>query len=390
MAAKRDYYKVLGLSRDASQEDIKRAFRKLARKYHPDRNPGDKEAEEKFKEINEAYEVLRDPEKRAAYDRFGHQMRGGGFGGPGGPGGFGAQDFSSWFGDLGGFTGFEDIFEMFFGRGAGGFGRRRQGPTRGADLRYDLEISLEEAAAGLEREMDVPRIVDCPICGGSGVRPGTRPETCPECGGTGQIRRVTRTPLGQMVTMSTCERCQGQGRIVTDPCRDCGGIGKVRRNHRIVLKVPPGVDNGTRLRIAEAGQPGENGGPPGDLLVYVHVRPHPVFRRDGADLHVERKIGFAQAALGAEISVPTLEGEATLKIPPGTQPGQRFRLRGKGMPRLRRSGSGDLIVRVRVEVPTRLSAREKELLVAFARERGENVNAGEGFLKRVRDVLGGG
>ncbi len=394
MAGKRDYYEVLGVGRQASVDEIKKAYRSLARKFHPDHNPGDKQAEERFKEINEAYEVLSDPQKRAAYDRFGHAATGpgagrpggpwGGFGGPGGPG----QGDFSWFGDLGGFSGFDDIFSMFFG---GGLGRQqRRGPQRGADLRYDLEITLEEAAAGLERDLDVPRIVDCPICGGTGARPGTKPERCPECGGSGQVRNVRRTPLGQMVTMGPCPTCEGRGQIIKEPCPDCDGLGKVRRNHHIVLEIPPGVDTGTRLRIAEAGQPGLMGGPPGDLYVHVHVKPHKVFQRDGADLYLDRKIGFAQAALGAEVNVPTLDGETVLKVPAGTQPGTRLRLRGKGMPHLRRSGTGDLIVRVLVEVPTRLSAKERELLAAFAAERGESVAVPEGFLKRMRDAFGGG
>lgn len=383
--AKRDYYEVLGVRRSATEDEIKKAYRSLARKCHPDQNPGDAGAEERFKELNEAYEVLRDPQKRAMYDRFGH----GAAGRPGGPGGPGAGDFASWFGDLGGFSGFDDIFSMFF-EGMRGGRARRAGPTRGGDLRYDLEITLEEAAAGLEREMDVPRIVDCSICDGTGARPGTRPERCPECRGTGQTRHVQRTPLGQMVTMGPCARCEGRGEIITDPCPDCNGVGKVRRNHRIVLEVPPGVDTGTRLRIAGAGQPGLMGGPPGDLFVYIYVKPHRVFQREGSDLHLDRRIGIAQAALGAELTVPTLGGEAILKVPPGTQPGQRLRLKGKGMPHLRRSGSGDLIVRVTVEVPSRLSAREKELLAAFAAERGESVSLGEGFLKKVRDALSGG
>ncbi|RJQ08139.1 MAG: molecular chaperone DnaJ [Bacillota bacterium] len=393
MAAKRDYYEVLGVGRDASDAEIKKAYRNLARKYHPDHNPGDRQAEERFKEINEAHEVLKDPEKRRMYDRFGHAATGRGPGGAGGPwpGGRGAPggpDFS-WVGDLGGFSGFDEIFDMFFG---GGLGRQRRpsGPARGGDLRYDLEISLEEAASGLERELDVPRIVDCPICGGSGAKPGTKPERCPECGGSGQVRHVRRTPLGQMVTSGPCPACEGRGEIVKEPCPDCSGLGKVRRNHRIILEVPAGADTGTRLRIPEAGQPGLRGGPPGDLYVYVHVRPHKVFRREGDDLYIERKIGFAQAALGAELPVPTLNGEIEVRLPAGTQPGQVLRLRGKGMPRLKRSGAGDLLVRIIVEVPTRLSAREKELLAQFAAERGENVSTGEGFLKKMRDILGGG
>lgn len=385
MAGKRDYYEVLGVSRNATEDEIKKAYRSLARKYHPDHNPGDPEAEERFKEINEAYETLRDPEKRAMYDRFGHQAPGAGPRGPGGPGWPGGGP-GTWFGDFGGFSGFEDILNMIFG---GGFGRQEaaRGPSRGADLRYDMEISLEEAAAGLERELDVPRIVDCPICGGNGARPGTRPERCPECGGTGQVRQVRRTPLGQMITATTCPRCQGRGETIKEPCPDCDGLGKVRRTHRIVLTVPPGVDTGTRLRIPEAGQPGPFGGPPGDLYVYIHVRPHKLFRRDGADLHLERRIGYAQACLGAEVTVPTLDGEAVLRIPPGTQHGQRLRLRGKGMPHLKRGGSGDLIVHVLIEVPTRLSPREKELLAALAAERGESVS--ESLLRRVKDFLSG-
>lgn len=390
MAAKRDYYEVLGLDRGTAEDEIKKAYRSLARKYHPDHNPGDPQAEERFKEIGEAYEVLKDPQKRAAYDRFGHAAVGRGSGGPGRPGGPGGPfGQGEWSGDLGGFTGFGDIFDMLFG--GGGLGRQRQrGPEQGADLRYDLEMSLEEAATGLERELDVPRIVDCPICGGSGSRPGTKPERCSECSGSGQVRSVRRTPLGQMVTSGPCPRCEGRGRIITDPCRDCDGLGKVRRNHHIVLTVPGGVDTGTRMRIAEAGQPGIVGGPPGDLYVYVTVRPHKLFQRDGADLYLDHRIGFAQAALGAEITVPTLDGETVLKVPSGTQTGTRLRLRGKGLPHLRRGGLGDLLVRVSVEVPTRLSSRERELLAAFAVERGESVAVGEGLLKRVRDAFGGG
>lgn len=389
MAPKRDYYEVLAVDRKASEDDIKKSYRSLARKFHPDHNPGDKQAEEKFKELGEAYETLKDPQKRAGYDRFGHAAtgRGGPAGWPGGAGGPGQGDFS-WSGDAGGFSGFEDIFSMFFG---GGLGRQqaRRGPQRGADLRYDLEIGLEEAAKGLERELDVPRIVDCPICGGSGSKPGTRPEKCPDCGGSGHVRSVRRTPLGQFVTSGPCSRCEGRGEIIKEPCPDCDGLGKVRRNHHIVLSVPPGVDTGTRLRIGEAGQPGLLGGPPGDLYVYVHVRPHKVFERDGADLHLERRVGFAQATLGAELSIPTLGGETILKVPAGTQPGTRLRLKGKGMPHLRRGGSGDLIVQMAVEVPTRLSAREKDLLAAYATERGEAVTMPEGFLKRVKDILSG-
>ncbi len=393
MATKRDYYEVLGVQRGAPEEEIKKAYRSLARKYHPDHNPGDKSAEERFKEIGEAYDVLKDPQKRAAYDRFGHAATGAGAGRPGGPGGFGGfggqgGDFTG-FGDLGGFSGFDDIFSMLFG---GGLGRQqRRGPQRGADLRYDLELTLEEAAKGLQRELDVPRIVDCPICGGSGAKPGTKPEKCPECNGTGEVRQVRRTPLGQMITAGPCPRCEGRGRIVKEPCAECDGFGKVRRTHRIVLDIPPGVDTGTRMRIPEAGQVGTLGGPSGDLYVEVHVWPHKVFERDGSDLYLERKVGLAQAALGAEIDVPTLlDGESTLKVPPGTQSGTRLRLRGKGMPHLRRGGSGDLIVRIAVEIPSRLSKREQELLAAYAAERGEKVSAPEGLLRRVRDVLSGG
>lgn len=377
---KRDYYEVLGVPRDASQDEIKKAYRQLAKKYHPDANPNDPSAAEKFKEINEAYEVLGDPDKRAQYDRFGHV--GGGASGAGGYGDF--TDFGPFGGGFGGFGGIGDLFDMFFGSTAQE--ARRRGPARGPDLQYDLHVTLEEAAFGCEKELEIAGWDVCRTCGGSGCRPGTRPSTCRVCKGTGQVQSVQDTLLGRVITSRTCENCRGTGQVIDDPCHECRGKGRVRRRRVVVVKVPPGADSGLRLRLSGEGEPGERGGQPGDLYVTVHVRPHEIFTREGDDIHCEAAIEFVQAALGDEIEVPTLDGKVTLKIPEGTQPGAVFRLRGKGMPRLRGSGRGDLMVHVTVKVPQRLTEKEKEILRQFQKLRGES--DGRGFFRKMKDAFG--
>lgn len=376
---KRDYYEVLGVSRNATSDEIKKAYRKLARKYHPDANPGDKDAEAKFKEISEAYVVLSDPEKRAGYDRFGHAGADGqGFGGFEG------------FGDFGGLG---DIFEMFFG--GGGRTRRRTGPERGQDIRTDMEISLEEAAFGLEREVKVPRVETCGTCGGSGAAAGSKPKTCLACAGTGQVQFTQSTPFGRIVQSRTCDRCRGTGQVIEKPCPTCRGAGSVRKTRSIKVKVPPGVDNGSRLRLAGEGEAGTRGGPPGDLYVYIHVKQHKLFRREGDDLICEIPLSFVQAALGDEIDVPTLEGKEKLKIPEGTQPGTVFRIRGKGIPHLNGFGRGDQHVRIKVMIPGKLSEKQKELLREFARlDNGESVQgkgqAGDkSFFEKMKDAFMG-
>lgn len=374
--AKRDYYEVLGVDRNAGQEEIKKAFRKLARKYHPDMNKEDPSAEAKFKEINEAYEVLSDPEKRRRYDQFGHAAEG-----PAGSGGAGGWDF-------GDFGSFDSIFDMFFGGGFRGSRTPRAGPERGADLRYDLEISLEEAASGLEREIDVVRLESCPDCRGTGAKPGTSPVTCPLCGGRGQTSQVRTTAFGRFTNITTCPRCGGEGKIVESPCQSCQGRGRVRRHKRIKVKIPAGVDSGMRVRVTGEGEAGMRGGPPGDLFVFVEVRPHEVFEREGNDIICEVPVGVWQAALGDDIEVPALDGKASLHIPEGTQTGTLFRLRGKGIPDVHGRERGDQYVRVKVVTPTRLTEREKELLRELARLRGAHRVDDEpkGFFKKVRDA----
>lgn len=364
--SKRDYYEVLGIPRTASEEEIKKAFRHLAKKYHPDANKDDPAAAEKFKEISEAYQVLSNPEKRKLYDEYGHaaeQMGQGGGGGPFGggfPGGFGQGDFG----------GFGDLFEMFFGEAMGG-GRRRRGPERGRDLEYDVEISFEEAVFGATKEIRVPRIETCAVCGGSGSRPGTSPATCRRCGGAGQVQMVQNTAFGRFVNVATCPDCRGEGRIIEHPCPECRGRGRVRRAKVVELHVPPGVDTGMRQRLPGFGEEGARGGPAGDLFVVYHVRPHPLFRRQDDDILLELPISMARAALGGQVEVPTLEGTATLTIPEGTQPGATFRLKGKGVQQVRGRGRGDQIITIRVEVPKKLTPRQRDLLREFARESGE-------------------
>jgi molecular chaperone DnaJ len=336
-----DYYEILGLARNASEAEIKRAFRKLAMKYHPDRNPGDPKAEERFKKINEAYEVLSNPKKRAAYDQFGYAGVHGASSGTG----FSAEAFSDLFGEV-----FEDLF---------GFGRsRRTRARRGADLRYNLELSLEEAVAGTEVEIQVPTLVLCTECGGSGVAPGSRPSTCTLCHGQG----VVRMQQGFFTLQQTCPNCQGTGQENRYPCLKCSGRGRVPHTKRLVVKVPPGVDTGDRIRLSGEGEAGEHGGPPGDLYVQIRVKQHPIFTREGNDLHCEVPISFTTAALGGELEVPTLNGKVILKIPPETQTGTLFRLRGKGVTPVRGGPPGDLICQVRVETPVRLTKEQIELL----------------------------
>jgi molecular chaperone DnaJ len=379
--AKRDYYEVLGVSRDASEADVKKAYRKLAMKYHPDKNPGDKAAEAHFKEVGEAYAVLSDHSKREAYNNFGHAGVGmgaegmggfGGFGGPGGPGGMG---------DI-----FSDIFEDFFGGGGGGAGRARTRATRGADLRYDLEVDFSQAFFGDEVNLKVPRYETCAACSGSGAKAGTGLKTCPTCRGTGQVR----FQQGFFTVARTCTECQGAGQIVAEPCPDCHGAGKNPTRKTLHVKIPAGVETGNRLRLSGEGEAGERGGPPGDLYVVISVRPHQRFTREGKNLHVELPIAFTQAALGAQMEVPTMTEAVLLKIPAGTQNGRKFRLKGKGFHDLGGHGTGDEIVTVRVNVPSRLSARQRELLEAFAKESGEDVGAGDtGILDKVKGLFEG-
>lgn len=389
----RNYYEVLGVDRGASADEIKKAYRRLARKYHPDVNKDDPQAAEKFKEISAAYAVLSDPEKRAAYDNMGHaayeqaQATGGAGGGP-----FGGFEGFGGFGDLG------DLFDMFFG---GEMGRRasRRAPRRGSDLRYDLEIDFTEAVFGAQKEIAVPRVEACPRCDGTRAEPGTPIDTCSQCGGTGEIRHSRTTAFGQFINVSTCPRCGGEGRTPRTPCSQCGGQGRVRQTRRLTVKIPAGVDDGFRLRLAGEGEAGDPGAPPGDLYVFLSVRPHPVFERVGDDIVSKMTIRFTQAALGAEVPVETLDGPVSLKIPPGTQTGTAFRLRGRGAPRMRRGGRGDHLVRVEIEVPTRLTPRQRELLEALDRlERGEDPgvrsNGGErreekNLFDRVRDAISG-
>ena len=367
MPDKKDYYEVLGLARDSSEKDIKGAYRKLAMKYHPDRSE-EAGAEEKFKEISEAYAVLSDPEKRQKYDQFGHAginsqysqedlfrgvnfedlLRGFGFGG-GGPRGGG-----------------ESIFDMFFGGGG-----RSRGPARGRDLRYDINITLEQAASGLESTIEVPRTENCGTCRGSGAKPGTAPTVCGNCHGSGQITRAQNTPFGQMVTSSTCPKCGGRGELITSPCEDCSGTGRARKARKINIKIPAGVEDGQHLKLRGQGDSAGPKGVSGDLYVVINIQPHRLFQRLDSDLIMETPISFTQAALGADLEVPTLNGRARIKVPAGTQTGTVFRLRGKGMPRLHGTGSGDLHVRVKINTPASLTARQRQLLEELAEEFGE-------------------
>lgn len=381
--SKRDYYEVLGVSKTATQDELKKAYRKLARKYHPDLNKDNAEAAEKFKECNEAYSVLSDEQKRAQYDQFGHAaFENGGMGGGGGFGGAGG------FGGFGG-SGMEDIFDMFFG-GQGGRGGRssKAGPQRGADLRFDLEISFEEAAFGLEKEINLYRDEVCDHCHGEGAEPGSKVETCPECSGSGYVRFTQNTMFGQMVNERPCSRCKGEGKIISEPCKECRGKGTVKRNKKLKVKIPAGVDNGSRLRVSNEGEAGAKGGPSGDLYVYLYVKPHKFFERDGTTVLCEVPINIVQATLGADIKVPTLDGQVTMKIPEGTQPGKVMRIKGKGIPSLRNSSRGDQLVRIKVVVPTKLSDKQKDALRKFADISKDNINPEEkSFMDKVKDFF---
>ena len=362
---KRDYYEVLGVQKGATEEEIKKAYKKMARKYHPDLNPGDKDAEEKFKEVNEAYEVLSDSEKKARYDQFGFAGVDPNFGaGGGGYGGGAGFDF----GDLG------DIFGSFFGGGFGGGQTRRNpnAPQRGESIRMNLTISFEEAAFGCEKELELDRYESCETCHGSGAAPGTSPETCPDCGGSGVVQTRRQTPMGVFASTAPCSRCGGRGKIIKEPCKDCRGSGMVRRRRKIQASVPAGIDNGQTISIRGQGHAGKNGGPEGDLLVTITVRPHELFRREGTSVLCEAPITFPQAVLGAELEIPTIDGKVKYDIPEGTQSGTTFRLKGKGIPALNGRGRGDQYVTVYIETPRNLNREQKEALKKFAEAVGEN------------------
>ncbi len=373
MAEKRDYYEVLGVSKGASEDELKKAYRKLAKENHPDLHPGDKECEARFKEINEAYEVLSDSDKRAKYDQFGHAAfdPNQGFGG----GGFGGFE---------GFGGFGDIFGDIFGGfgGFGGGGRNPNAPRKGDNLRATVNIKFEEAAFGVKKEVFVAKVEQCPDCKGTGCAEGTTAEVCPDCKGTGSVKTTQRTPFGMVQSTGQCPKCKGRGKIIHTPCKSCRGIGSVRRQHKVTVSVPAGIDDGQTISLRGQGNAGINGGPAGDLLITVLVQPHARFERDGASILLEQEVSFAQAALGSEIEVPTLDGKVKLNIPEGTQPGSVFRLKGKGVPYLRANGRGDQFVTVKVAVPKNMSSAQKEALRQYASAMGETIEQKNIFGKR--------
>lgn len=377
--AKRDYYEVLGVGRSADEKDLKAAYRKLAKQLHPDANQGDAQTEAKFKELNEAYDVLKDPQKRAAYDRFGHQAFENGMGGGRGGAGFG-PDFNSSMSDI-----FEDLFGDFMGGGGGGRGRRgggrSNGATRGADLRYNMEINLTEAFTGKTAQVRVPSSVTCETCNGSGAKPGTSPKTCSTCGGHGAVRSQS----GFFTVERTCPSCQGRGQVISDPCSPCSGQGRVTKERTLSVNIPAGVEDGTRIRLASEGEAGMRGGPSGDLYIFLSVKPHEFFQRDGADLFCKVPVSMTAAAMGGEIEVPTIDGKkARVSVPEGTQTGKQFRLKSKGMPVLRSSQMGDMYIQVAVETPVNLSRRQKELLREFEKEAKNNSPESEGFFAKAK------
>jgi len=380
--AKQDYYELLGVTRTTNADEIKKAYRKLAMKYHPDRNAGDKAAEQKFKEISEAYDVLRDDQKRAAYDRFGHAAFEGGGGGGQRPGGF---EFS-FGGGGGGGSGFADIFDEMFGEFMGGGRRAGGGQGRGNDLRYNLELSLEDAFRGKQASIKVPTSAVCDACKGSGAEGGSQPVSCPTCGGVGQVR----TQQGFFTIQRTCPSCHGAGRVIKDPCRSCGGSGRVRREKTLQVSIPAGVEDGTRIRLAGEGEAGLRGAAPGDLYIFLSIAAHRIFQRDGADIHCRVPISMVTAALGGAIEVPTIEGQrAKVTVAPGTQSGHQFRLRGRGMSVLRSPNRGDMYVEAQVETPLNLTRRQEELLREFERAgaREQTSPQSEGFFAKVKEFF---
>lgn len=360
--AKKDYYEILGVNKNSSQDEIKKAFRNLARKHHPDVNK-ESGSSEKFKEINEAYQILGDPNKRQHYDQFGSAGQQG-FGGQG----FGGQGFD--FGDFSNFEGFGDIFDMFFG-GSGRSRRSQSGRQDGSDLRYDLEITLEEAFSGINKEIEIIHLTSCQTCKGTGAKAGTAPSKCSHCNGTGQIRHTQRTPLGTFTQATLCPTCQGSGSVISSPCSSCSGSGHIKAKHKIKVKIPAGIDSGYRLKVSGAGDAGLRGGSPGDLYVFITVKHHSLFERDGIDLYQKKEISFVQAALGTEVEVKTIEGKATLRIPKGTQTGSIFKFKDKGMPNINGRGRGDFMVVVEIKTPTGLTDEQRELLQQFGKLRGE-------------------
>jgi len=375
---KRDYYEVLNVSRDASQDEIKKAYRTLAKKYHPDLNPNNKEAEQKFKEINEAYEILSDPDKRSRYDRFGHA------GVDGQAGGFGGQGFGG-FGDI-----FDDIFDIFGGSG-GGFssGSKKAGPMRGADIKQNINLKFEEAVFGTEKEVEIKKSDNCSVCNGTGVKPGSRKMTCSKCNGTGEIKYAQNTAFGQFVRVATCDECGGTGEIIKEKCEKCRGTGKEIKRKNVKVKIPAGVDTGSIISLKGEGHSGERGGPAGDLYIYINVKEHKIFKRQGNDIYCDIPISFVQAALGSEIEVPTLEGMTKYSIPEGTQTGTVMKLKNKGVPNLRGYGRGDFYFKVEVEVPKKLSEKQKQLLLEFAKESGGNIGESKKrFFNKVKDAFG--
>ncbi|MBU5591032.1 molecular chaperone DnaJ [Clostridium sp. MSJ-4] len=372
--AKKDYYELLGLEKGASDEDIKKAFRKLAIKYHPDKNQGNKEAEERFKEINEAYQVLSDPEKKAQYDRFGTTDFSG-------AGGFGDYDFSG----MGGFEDLGDIFSSFFGGGFSGNRKRKNGPEKGSDLEYRINLTFEEAVFGVEKEIKIKRNESCETCGGTGAKTGKAKKTCDKCGGTGQMRVQRNTPLGSFVSVSPCDKCGGTGNIITDPCNSCNGTGKQKKERKITVKIPAGVDDGNVMPLRGQGEHGVNGGPPGDLYINIRVSPHSTFIRRGFDIYMDTHISMIKAALGTEIKVPTVDGDVVYTIPAGTQPGTMFRLKGKGVPKINSHVRGDQYINVIVDVPKHMNEKQREALKMFMEASGEKVEDEKksGFMGKI-------